>query len=91
MLASLEKYMPDEVSWSRPTGGMFIWLTLPGHIDTREIFMTAIEHDVAYVIGRPFHCDHTGGNTLRLNYSFPSPEQIDTGIGRLADAIKAVL
>lgn len=91
MLASLEKYMPDEVSWSRPTGGMFIWLTLPGHIDTKEIFMTAIEHDVAYVIGRPFHCDHTGGNTLRLNYSFPSLEQIDTGIGRLADTIKAIL
>jgi 2-aminoadipate transaminase len=91
MLAALEKHMPDEVSWSRPTGGMFIWLTLPERIDTKEIFMTAIEHNVAYVIGRPFHCDHTGGHTLRLNYSFPSLEQIDEGIGHLANAIKEVL
>jgi 2-aminoadipate transaminase len=91
MLAALEKHMPDEVHWSRPTGGMFIWLVLPERIDTKEIFMTAIEHNVAYVIGRPFHCDHTGGNTLRLNYSFPSMEQIDTGIEHLADAIREVL
>jgi len=53
--------------------------------------MTAIEHNVAYVIGRPFHCDHSGGNTLRLNYSFPSEDQIETGIKHLADAIKQVL
>lgn len=91
MLAALAKYMPDEVHWSKPTGGMFIWLTLPEHIDTKEIFMTAIEHNVAYVIGRPFHCDHTGGNTLRLNYSFPSGDQIETGIEHLADAIRQVL
>ena len=91
MLVALETHMPDEVRWSRPTGGMFIWLTLPERIDTKEIFMTAIEHNVAYVIGRPFHCDHTGGNTLRLNYSFPSLEQIDEGIKHLAGAITEVL
>lgn len=91
MLAALDRHMPDGVRWSRPTGGMFIWLVLPECIDTKEIFMTAIEHNVAYVIGRPFHCDHTGGNTMRLNYSFPSIEQIDTGIAHLADAIREVL
>lgn len=91
MLGALEKYMPESVSWSRPTGGMFLWLTLPARIDTKEIFMTAIEHNVAYVIGRPFHCDNSGGNTLRLNYSFPSVEQIEKGIEQLAEAIKAVL
>jgi 2-aminoadipate transaminase len=91
MLDALQKYMPQEVKWSRPTGGMFIWLTLPQHIDTKEIFMTAIEHNVAYVIGRPFHCDHTGENTMRLNYSFPSGDEIETGIRHLADAIRDVL
>ena len=91
MLAALEKHMPEEVTWSRPTGGMFIWLTLPERIDTKEIFMTVIEHNVAYVIGRPFHCDHSGANTLRLNYSFPSIEKIDAGIMRLAAAIKEIL
>jgi 2-aminoadipate transaminase len=91
LLAALEKFMPDGVTWSRPTGGMFIWLTLPEHIDTRDIFMTAVEHNVAYVIGRPFHCDRSGGNTMRLNYSFPSEEQIEMGIKRLAEAIKEVL
>jgi 2-aminoadipate transaminase len=91
MLAALEKYMPREVTWSKPTGGMFIWLTLPERIDAREIFMTAIEHSVAYVIGQPFHCDASGINTLRLNYSFPQMDQIETGIERLAGAIKDVL
>jgi 2-aminoadipate transaminase len=91
MLSSLQKYMPEEVKWSKPTGGMFLWLTLPERIDTQDIFMTAIEHNVAYVIGRPFHCDRSGGNTMRLNYSFPSVEQIETGIQQLSEAIKAVL
>jgi 2-aminoadipate transaminase len=91
MLTSLDRFMPEEVKWSKPTGGMFIWLTLPEQIDTKEIFMTAIEHNVAYVIGQPFHCDRSGKNTMRLNYSFPSLEQIETGIERLATAIKAVL
>ncbi|MDQ1352371.1 MAG: 2-aminoadipate transaminase [Acidobacteriota bacterium] len=91
MLNALEKYMPKEVKWSKPSGGMFLWVVLPEKLDTKEIFMTAIEHNVAYVTGRPFHCDNSGGNTMRLNYSFPSIEQIDTGIQRLADAIKEVL
>lgn len=91
MLNALAKYMPEEVSWSKPHGGMFLWVTLPERIDTKEIFMTAIEHNVAYVIGRPFHCDFSGGNTMRLNYSFPSVEQIEQGIQQLAEAIKKVL
>lgn len=91
MLESLEKYMPEGVTWSNPSGGMFLWLTLPERIDTKEIFMTAIEHNVAYVIGRPFHCDNSGGNTMRLNYSFPSVRQIREGIEQLAKTVKEVL
>jgi 2-aminoadipate transaminase len=91
MLNALEKYMPKGVKWSKPSGGMFLWVVLPEKLDTKEIFMTAIEHNVAYVTGRPFHCDNSGGNTMRLNYSFPSVAQIETGIKQLADAIKEVL
>jgi 2-aminoadipate transaminase len=88
MLKALEDYMPNGVSWSKPSGGMFLWGKLPETIDTKEIFMTAIEHNVAYVIGHPFHCDNSGQNTMRLNYSFPSVEQIQTGIKQLAEVIK---
>jgi 2-aminoadipate transaminase len=91
MLNALEKNMPDEVSWSKPSGGMFLWLKLPERIDTREIFMTAIEHNVAYVIGRPFHCDNSGNHTMRLNYSFPTIPQIENGIKQLSETIKKVL
>jgi 2-aminoadipate transaminase len=56
-----------------------------------EKFMPAVVHNVAYVIGRPFHCNRSGGNTMRLNYSFPSSEQIETGVKCLADAIREVL
>jgi 2-aminoadipate transaminase len=91
MLGALEKHMPEEVTWSRPTGGMFTWLRLPERVDTKEIFNTVIKHNVAYVIGQPFHCDGSGTNTLRLNYSFPAIEQIDKGVERLAAAIKEVL
>ena len=91
MLESLEEYMPQVVKWSRPEGGMFLWIELPENIDTKEIFMKAIEHDVAYVIGSPFHHDGSGKNTMRLSYSFPSVKQIKKGIKRLAELVKTIL
>lgn len=91
MLSALEKHMPKGVYWSKPSGGMFLWVRLPRGIDTKEIFMKAIENNVAYVIGRPFHCDNSGEDTMRLNYSFPSVEQIEKGIQQLAKTIEAVL
>jgi len=91
MLESLKKFMPEGVKWSEPEGGMFLWVELPEHIDTKEIFMTAIEHDVAYVIGAPFHHDGRGKNTMRLSYSFPSVEQIHDGVERLAKMVKSIL
>ncbi len=91
MLKAMEKYMPEKVSWSKPTGGMFFWVKLPETIDAKDIFMEAIQRNVAYVIGRPFYCDNSGGNTMRLNYSFPSIEQIEQGVKQLAEAIKKFL
>lgn len=88
MLRALDAHFPKEVRWSRPTGGMFLWVVLPEHLDSKEIFMDAIEEKVAYIIGQPFHCDGSGTNALRLNYSFPSIEQIGEGIERLARVIR---
>ncbi|MFP4548948.1 MAG: PLP-dependent aminotransferase family protein [Fidelibacterota bacterium] len=91
MVESLEKYMPAGVKWSKPEGGMFLWIELPEHVDTKEIFMTAIEHEVAYIIGAPFYHDGSGKNTMRLSYSFPSIDQIKEGIKRMAEMIKSII
>jgi 2-aminoadipate transaminase len=88
MVAALTRHMPAGVSWSRPEGGMFLWVTLPQKMDAKEIFEPAALGKVVYVTGRQFHCDGGGANTLRLNYSFPSLEQIETGIERLGGVIR---
>ncbi|HAM36745.1 MAG TPA: aminotransferase [Elusimicrobia bacterium] len=90
MLNALERYMPADkgVSWTKPQGGLFLWVRLPGHMNADELFYEAIKQNVAYVIGSAFHCDGGGQNTMRLNFSYPSEEQIDEGIKRLAGVIK---
>lgn len=87
MLNALEKNMPSYVQWSKPKGGMFLWLTLPAAVNAKELIPLAVEKNVIFVTGRPFHCNGSGQNTLRLNYSFPPLEQIDKGIALLAEAI----
>lgn len=88
MLKVLERTMPSYVQWSKPQGGMFLWLTLPEYVNTKEMLPLAAEKKAVYVTGRPFHCDGTGQNTLRLNYSYPTAEQIEKGISNLAQTIK---
>ena len=88
MLNTLEKYMPEYIAWSKPTGGVFLWLKLPDYMDAKELIEKAAENKVIFVTGKPFHCDGSGNNTLRLNYSFPTLQQIEHGISRLAEAIK---
>ncbi|HLE09987.1 MAG: aminotransferase [Bdellovibrionales bacterium RIFOXYD12_FULL_39_22] len=87
---ALEKYMPkgEGISWMKPEGGLFLFLKLPELLDADDMFHEAIEKKVAYVIGSVFHCDGKGQNTMRLNFSYPTLEQIDIGISRLADTIK---
>ena len=92
MLAALETYMPPGVSWTRPSGGMFIWATMPPHIDTRELLKVAItQYKVAFVPGHGFFVDQSVKNAMRLNFTYPTFEQIDEGIRRLATAIKSAL
>ncbi|MGM0405167.1 MAG: PLP-dependent aminotransferase family protein, partial [Thermoplasmatota archaeon] len=88
MLEAMEKYMPDYVEWNRPEGGMFIWAKLPENIDTREMFDKAIEKKVAYVVGDAFYVEDNGHNTMRLNFTHSSEDEIWTGIERLAEVIR---
>ncbi|MBN1233993.1 MAG: PLP-dependent aminotransferase family protein [Candidatus Coatesbacteria bacterium] len=85
MLDALDTYMPkhEELTWTKPDGGLFLWLTAPSGIDTEELFTKAIEKKVAYIVGTAFHCDGGGHRNMRLNFSFPSQEQIVEGIKRL--------
>ena len=93
MINALEEYMPQGagIDWTRPEGGLFLWLTLPESMDAGEMFPKAVEKKVAYVVGSAFHFDRSGHNTMRLNFSFPTEEQIDEGIKRLANLIKQEL
>lgn len=87
MLRALRKYMPEGVEWSKPVGGLFLWVKLPEKISTTNLFPKAIENKVAYVIGSAFHCNGKGENTMRLNFSYSTEEQINEGIKRLARVV----
>ena len=93
MLKALEAYMPKVpgMHWTHPEGGLFLWVTLPESIDTEEMFTEAVERNVAYVVGKAFCADGGGENSMRLNFSFPTEEEISEGIRRLAEAVKARL
>jgi DNA-binding transcriptional MocR family regulator len=85
MLRALNAHMPPTVTWTRPEGGLFTWLTLPASVDGAKFLERAIvEARVAFVPGRAFHHDGSGANTIRLSYSLATVEEIDMGIGRLA-------
>jgi 2-aminoadipate transaminase len=87
MLNALETHFPPEVHWTRPEGGMFLWVTLPESINAHEILERAVEKKVAFVPGAPFHATGGGENTMRLNFSNASPENIKEGISRLGQVL----
>lgn len=90
MLAALARHMPKGIEWTRPEGGMFVWLTLPSHMNARDLLERAIEHEkVAFVPGAAFFADGSNANSLRLSFSCTDPATIDDGIARLARVIAA--
>ncbi len=90
MVAALEREMPrrPDLKWTEPEGGLFLWVSLPAGIDTEKMFLRAIEKKVAYVVGSAFYFDEPERNAMRLNFSYPSLEEIDEGVRRLAEAIR---
>ena len=90
MLAALERHMPPGVTWTRPAGGMFLWLTLPEQIDTARLLEQAIATaNVAFVPGAAFFPDRSVRHALRLSFSLNPPDEIEQGISRLATAVRA--
>lgn len=91
MVEMIEKYFPDCVTITKPEGGMFLWVTMPEHVSSMDLFDVAIKEKVAFVPGRPFYVDGTGDNTFRLNFSNSDEERIEEGISRLGKAIESFL
>ncbi|MFO7992451.1 MAG: PLP-dependent aminotransferase family protein [Thermoplasmata archaeon] len=88
MLDAMDEFFPEEASWNRPEGGMFVWAKFPEYVNTREMFEKALKENVAYVVGDAFFVEDTGYNTMRLNFTHSSEEEIWEGIERLAKVIK---
>jgi 2-aminoadipate transaminase len=91
MLSAMDVHFPEGVSWNRPQGGMFLWVTLPEHIKAMDVLHEAVKQDVAFVPGDPFFADGTGKNTFRLSYSKPSSDDIREGIRRLGGVLNEQL
>lgn len=87
MMNAMKKYFPDGHICNKPKGGMFAWVTLPEGIDTEILFLDALKEKVAYVHGKAFCVDGSGGRSMRLNFSYSSNEQIEEGMKRLGTVI----
>lgn len=88
MLDALEEHMPAGVRWTHPAGGLFLWLSVPENLSTVEMFPDAVAQKVAYVPGESFFPCGGGQNTMRLNFSYASPAEINEGIARLSRVIR---
>ena len=88
MLDALETSMPEGVVWTRPSGGMFLWVTLPDELAARELLGAALEAGVSFVPGTAFHADGGGAHSLRLNFTSSSLYQIAKGVGILGGLVR---
>ncbi|RTG99351.1 2-aminoadipate aminotransferase [Thermus scotoductus] len=91
MLEALDREMPKEVAYTRPKGGMFVWMELPKGLSAEALFQRAIAENVAFVPGGPFFANGGGENTLRLSYATMDRERIQEGVRRLGQALKGLL
>lgn len=88
MLSAMEKHFPKNVKYTKPMGGMFLWVTLPAWISAMGMFPKALERKVVYVPGDPFYVGLKDVNAMRLNYTNADCETIEEGIKRLGDLLK---
>jgi len=87
MLTSINKYLSPDIAHTTPSGGMFVWLTLPEGADTMQLLDAAIDTGVTFLPGAVFFTDGGGARNLRLSFSQADPDRIDVGVQRLARAI----
>ncbi|HLH86628.1 MAG TPA: PLP-dependent aminotransferase family protein [Thermoplasmataceae archaeon] len=88
MLKALEQNFPEGSTWSRPKGGMFIWAKIHPKINTTEMLAEAVQEGVSYVSGNSFSPSRSQGNAMRLNFTFPTEEQISEGISKISRIIE---
>lgn len=92
MLQALGEHFPEEIRWTYPEGGFFVWVTLPEWMNAKELLPQAVEQErVAYVSGGAFHTDGTGQNTIRLAFSQASDEELVEGVRRLGRFFRRIL
>ena len=91
MLRAMELEFPEGITWTRPEGGMFLWVTLPENLDARKILELCLAEDVAFVPGAPFFPNGGHENTLRMNYSTSSTERIEEGVKRMAKVLRSAI
>jgi len=91
MVAAIEESFPAEVRFTRPEGGMFLWVTLPEQLSALELFEHAVKENVAFVPGTPFFVDGGGAHCMRLNFSNADEDKIEEGIKRLGRIMKNLL
>lgn len=91
MLNALQREMPEGVTWSKPDGGFFVWITLPENIDSELMFDRAAEFGVVFFPGQWFDPAHATSHTIRLSFSTVSEERIELGIERLGQAVRSIL
>ena len=90
MLTALDDYLPD-LSWTNPTGGFYVWVTLPENLDSKSMLPRAVKELVAYTPGTAFYADGSGRNKMRLSFCYPTPDFIREGIRRLSTVINGEL
>lgn len=88
MLSCFEKFMPEGVKWTRPEGGLFLFITLPENMNSDDVFDLAVKNNVAFVKGSVFYCNDCGKNTMRINFSYCDTDTISKGVERLAEVIR---
>lgn len=88
MLDALEEHMPKGVTWTRPEGGLFLWVTVPPQINTANLMIEAVQQKVAFVPGESFFPCGGGTNTMRMNFSYSTPDNINEGISRLSRVLR---
>ena len=88
MLEAMDELFPSEVKWTHPEGGMFLFVHLPTGISATDLFEEAVKRNVAYVPGEAFHATGGGENTMRINFSYSTPDTIREGVARLGTLFK---
>ncbi|MCD4828400.1 MAG: PLP-dependent aminotransferase family protein [Candidatus Cloacimonetes bacterium] len=89
-LATMSEYFPPEmgVTWTKPEGGLFLWVTVPNHIDTNDLFQDALKYKVAFVPGDVFYGENPAYNHMRINFSFADIDQLTEAVKRLSRCLR---